>query len=286
MKRLICVLAVLFTTCALIYVAQAPAPPCREAPQYGNDPNGRFAKINGVSLYYEIYGEGQPLLLIHGNGGSINRDRCQIAYFSRTRRVIIADSRSHGRSDNGPGKLKYEQIADDLSALLIELKIDKADVWGHSDGGIAALLLGIRHPEQVRKLVSSSANLSPEALLPATLARVRQLAQQAADMIKAGDQSQDWARVKQQKDMVLEEPHITISTIQKIAVPTLVIGADSDEIPVSHFVEIFRAIPQAQLFIMPGATHGMIRTPGESELYNSVVARFLDGPITNPQAGQ
>ena len=261
-------------------VAQPASSPCSAAPAYGNSPDGRYAKINGISIYYETYGVGQPLVLIHGNGGSIDRDRCQIAYFSQFRRVIIADSRSHGHSDNGPGRLTYEQIADDLSALLAELKIDKTDVWGHSDGGVVALLMGIRHPSQVSKIIASSANLRPDVIYPAWLEGVRQQDQRAADMLKAGDQSQDWARLKQQKDMVLNEPHITSADLQKISAPTLIIGADFDAIPVLHFVEIFGAIPHAELFIMPGATHGMIR--GESaELYNSVVGRFLEHPFVD-----
>ena len=82
--------------------AQQAAQRCPEAPPYGNDPvAGHFAQVNGISLYYETHGNGAPLLLIHGNGGSVNSVRCQIAYFSRSRRVVIADSRSHGRSDAG-----------------------------------------------------------------------------------------------------------------------------------------------------------------------------------------
>ena len=158
-------------TCGLLWVvsygfiaAQTLTPGCPEAPSYGNDTNaGHFAKVNGISLYYEIRGDGPPLLLIHGNGGSIERVRCQIEYFSRSRRVIVADSRAHGRSDSGAGRLTYEQIADDLSALLGELKIDASDLWGHSDGGIVALLLAIRHPGQVRKVIASSANLRERA---------------------------------------------------------------------------------------------------------------------------
>jgi pimeloyl-ACP methyl ester carboxylesterase len=105
--------------------------------------------------------------------------------------------------------------------------------------------------------------------------------QQVADRIKAGDRSQDSLRRKQQLDKVLEEPHIAIRDLQKITAPTLVVGADFDEsIPVSHTLEIFTGLPHAQLFIMPGATHGMIR--GEpAELYNSIVARFLDRPFVD-----
>src|SRR5437870_805368 len=123
MKRFMC-LAILFATYAPIYAAQTSPTPCPDAPQYGNDRSGHFVKVNGISVYYETYGQGEPLLLVHGNGGSINSLRCQIAYFSRSHRVIAADSPSHGRSESITGRLTYEQIADDLSALLTELKID------------------------------------------------------------------------------------------------------------------------------------------------------------------
>ena len=270
--------------CGLVLVVFSPAvvaaqtvPPCPQAPTYGNDAKaGHVAKVNGISLYYESHGNGPPLLLIHGNGGSINSTRCQIAYFSRSHRVIVADSRAHGRSGSGEGRLTFEQIADDLSVLLLDLKIDASDVWGHSDGGIVALVLAIRHPQQVRAMVASSANLRPDetALTPSFFKNVRAGAQTAADMIKAGDRSRDWTRRKRQLDLMLEEPHIPLSDLRKIAAPTLVVGADADIIPLAHTLEIATNIPGAQLFIMPGATHGM--PSAEHEFYNMVVARFLD----------
>ena len=264
-------------------VAQTPTPACPEAPQYGNDAKaGHFAKVNGISLYYEIHGQGSPLLLIHGDGGSINSLRCQIAYFSRSHRVVVADSRSHGRSDLGEGRLTYEQIADDLSGLLDQLAINSADVWGHSGGGIVALLVAIRHPEKVAKLISSSPNLRPDetALFPWLTEGARARSKNAADMIKSGDRSQDWVRIKRQQDLGLEEPHIDVRDLQKILSPTLLMFADSDIIPLGHALEIFNAIPRAQLFVMPGATHGMPRA--EAENYNQVVATFLDRAFARP----
>lgn len=258
---------------------------CAALPSYGSDANaGGFVRVNGIRLYYEVHGGGSPLLLIHGNGDSIASMRCQIAHFSRNRRVIIADSRSHGKSEPGTGRLTYEQIADDLSALLGELKVGSTDVLGHSDGGIVALLLAIRHPRQVGKLVASSANLRPDtsALFPWFLARVRQRAGNAAAMLKAGDRTQDWANRKRQLDLMLEEPHIPVSDLRKIAAPTLIIGADADIMPLAHTVEIYSNIPQVQLFIMPGATHGM--PVAEYELYNLIAGRFLDRPFTRPTA--
>lgn len=263
--------------------AQTAASPCPEAPQYGHEPDaGHLAKVNGISLYYELHGQGSPLLLIHGNGGSVSRLRCEIAFFSRSHQVVVADSRSHGRSDQGDGRLTYEQIADDLSQLLDELNINVADVWGHSDGGIVALLIAIRHPEKVLKLISSSPNLRPDdtALFSWFIEGARARSENAAKMIGAGDRSQDWVRVKRQQDLMLEEPHIDVNAVRKIASPTLLMFADADIIPLSHALEIFNAVPQAQLYVMPGATHGMPNA--ESDTYNAVVAKFLDRPFTRP----
>jgi pimeloyl-ACP methyl ester carboxylesterase len=256
-----------------VAAAQTPVGPCPGVPAYGDNAaaSGR-AKVNGISLYYESYGQGAPLLVIHGNGGSIDRLRCQIGFFSKTRRVIAADSRSHGHSENGPAPLKYEQIADDLSELVRSLGIERIDVLGHSDGGIVALLLAIRHPSQVGKVVASSPNLTPEVLALATGPRSQ--LQLANEMIEAGDHSQDWTRLKMQKEMVLNEPHISINDLRKITAPTLIMAGDNDVIPLNHIIEIANGIPHAQLAVLPAATHDLLR--GQYDLYNFLASRFFE----------
>src|SRR5271154_110429 len=130
---------------------------------YGNNPAaGKYYDIRGFKMYCETYGEGQPVLIIHGNGGSINNFVYQIPYFSQKYKVIIADSRAQGKSKDDGDSLSYEMMADDYAALLSALKIDSAFVIGWSDGGINGLLLAIRHPEKVKKLAVTGANLVPD----------------------------------------------------------------------------------------------------------------------------
>ena len=108
---------------------------------YGNNPQaGNYFNNNGVKVYYEIYGEGKPLVLLHGNGGSIRSRAAFIEEVSKKYKVIAFDSRCHGKSDCPVGYLTYEQMADDVDKVLRHLGIDTAYVWGHSDGGIVGLL--------------------------------------------------------------------------------------------------------------------------------------------------
>jgi len=131
---------------------------------YGSNPEaGNYLTIRGIKMYYESYGTGEPLLMIHGNGGSINSFMNQIPYFSKNYKVIAADSRAQGKSVDTNDSLSFEMMADDFSALLDVLGIDSCNVLGWSDGGINGLLLAIRHPEKVKRLVVTGANLWPDS---------------------------------------------------------------------------------------------------------------------------
>src|SRR5579871_4653884 len=130
---------------------------------YGNNPAaGKYYHIRGINMYCEIYGEGKPLLLIHGNGGSISAFRNNIPYFAKKYKVIALDSRSQGKTIDTNDSFSFEMMADDEAALLDALHIDSAYVIGWSDGGINALLLSMRHPKKVIKLASTGANLWPD----------------------------------------------------------------------------------------------------------------------------
>ena len=136
---------------------------------YGdNKQAGHYIKLRGINLYYETYGQGEPLLLLHFNGGSISAFTYNIPYFANSNKVIAVDSRAQGKTVDRGDSLTFEMMADDFNALLDSLRLDSCYVIGWSDGGISGLLLAIRHPDKVKKLAITGANLWPDTtgLLP------------------------------------------------------------------------------------------------------------------------
>src|ERR1022692_4841484 len=130
---------------------------------YGsNEQVGRDAAVNGIKVYYEVYGAGEPLLLLHGNGGSIQNFLYQIPELSKHFKVIAVDSRAQGKSTDSDKEITYALMASDMSALIDTLKLGSVDVVGWSDGGDVGLELALAHPEQVKKLVTFGANYTHE----------------------------------------------------------------------------------------------------------------------------
>jgi pimeloyl-ACP methyl ester carboxylesterase len=280
MKRLLfaLTLSVLVSDVALAQApAAAPAARSRTAVKYGsNAAAGKTFVHDGVQLYYEVYGTGEPLLVIHGNGGSLGDMAPQIAHFRQRYQVIAMDSRDHGKSADSPDTLTYEKMTDDLAALIDHLKVGPVNVLGWSDGGIEALLLGIRHPAKVKKLVAMAANLNPsdKALYPETLALVKQL---MAAVPASERNTPANRRSLKVTGMMLAEPNIDPKALQKIAAPTLVMAGDHDVITDEHTVEIFRNLRNGQLAILPDSTHAV---PYDNPvLFNATVERFLRTPF-------
>jgi len=254
-----------------------PAQGAAPAVKYGsNAAAGRTFTHDGVKLYYEVYGTGEPLLLVHGNGGSIADLRKQIPYFRQRYRVIAMDSRDQGKSGDSNGPITYEKMTDDLAALLDHLKTGPVNVVGWSDGGIEALLLGIRHPAKVKKIVAMAANLNPTP---------NALSQEVLDLVKsmmdampaAAKNTPEGRRELKVTGMMLVEPHIDAKALQAIKAPTLVLAADYDLIRDEHTVDIFHHVPNSQLAIFPNATH-MIPFD-DPATFNATVDKFLRTPF-------
>lgn len=208
----------------------------------------------GFQMYAETYGKGQPLLIIHGNGGSIKDFTNQIPYFSKKYKVVLADSRAQGQSKDAGDSLSYEMMADDYAALLDAMKIDSALVIGWSDGGINGLLLTMRHPEKVKKLAVTGANLWPDTTAifndveEMVLPEYWDLKNNAN---KTAKQKNNWKLMR----LLVEEPHISLEALQQIKAPTLVIGGDHDVIKPEHTLLISQNIPNAYLWILPNSGH-------------------------------
>lgn len=243
---------------------------------YGNNKAvGKYYNIRGFKMYCEVYGKGQPLLIIHGNGGSISNFVNQIPYFSKKYKVIVADSRSQGKSADKGDSLTYEMMADDYAALLDAMKIDSADVIGWSDGGINGLLLAIRHPEKVKKLAITGANLVPDTTA---------VPKEVWDMV-----TPDYNKLKEKTDktdaekngykllrLLVEQPHIPLSDLHTIKCPTLVIGGDHDVIKPAHTMLIAENIPKSYLWILPNSGHS---TPVVyKDDFNKQVDKFFSTP--------
>ena len=266
--------AIGFLWISIIYCQQQPA--AGNHVSYGyNSAAGKYYDVRGFKMYAETYGTGQPLLIIHGNGGSINNFAYQIPYFSKKYKVIIADSRSQGKSKDPSDSLSYEMMADDLAALLDQMNIDSAYVIGWSDGGINGLLLSIRHPKKVKKLAITGANLWPDTSA---------VFKEVIDMImpeynnlknkqnKTVQEKNSWKLVR----LLIDEPHIPLSDLHKIEIPALVIGGDHDVIRPKHTMLISENIPQSYLWILPDSGHS---TPiYYRDEFNAKVDEFFSKP--------
>lgn len=248
--------------------------------EYGsNDAAGAFCRVNGVRLYYETYGTGEPLLLIHGNGTGIKGWSAQIAHFSKKYQVIAVDCRGRGRSELGSDSLTYLQQADDLATLLDYLHLKQVTVIGKSDGGIIGLLMAIHYPGAMKQLVAYGANAVPDtsALFAESIKEFHYARLEAEHMLEQGDTTNNW-RLEQQKYRLMEfQPHITAADLGKITIPVLVMSCDRDLIKEEHTLWIYRNIPFASLSISPGEVH---RFPSlNPELFNAIVGNWIAQPF-------
>ncbi|MCB9252025.1 MAG: alpha/beta hydrolase [Flavobacteriales bacterium] len=244
--------------------------------KYGkNDKVGRYALVNGIWMYYEEYGEGFPLLILHGNGSSIASQEFQIQYFSRFYRVILADSRGHGRSEMKTIHLTYEQMADDWLALYKHLEIESAYLLGWSDGGILALLMAIRSPDKVKAMVCMGSNTRPrqEAMNKINSTMIVKALEDAFHKSEHENEDGFWARKFQQLQLLYDQPEIPWEALEEIKCPALILAGEKDSIKKEHTEKIANTIPGAKCFIFEGMDHYMpVSQPDE---YNLKVHEFL-----------
>lgn len=259
--RLLCgcaalVLLALGPTCARAEAVRGPAQPTQWI----------RAKIHGHRIYYAVRGDGPTLVFLHGGGDSGEHSFArQLDVFSEHHHIVAPDQVGQGRTPDIPGALSYTGMMEDTAELLRMLKLRNADVVGFSDGGILGLMLAIRHPELVRRLVISGVNIAPEGLRPEDLEELR-----ATQIPKPKTIDEKLAHLWFTSPT---EAELNLGLLAGISQPVLLISGDRDAITLEHTLKIFHALPDAQLCVLPGTDHATFS--GRSEWLNPIIDAFL-----------
>jgi pimeloyl-ACP methyl ester carboxylesterase len=238
------------------------------------------AEVNGIRIYYAVYGQGSPVILLHGGLANTEYWGNQIKALSPHRTVIVMDSRGHGRSTRDARPYGYDLMADDVVALMDALHVPKADIVGWSDGGILGLDLAIRHKDRVGKIFAFAANTVPSGVKddveknPTFAAFIKRAGEEYAT--RSATPKEYDAFVEQISKMWASEPNWTDAQLEAITTPVLVVDGDHDEaIKREHTEYIAATIPHAGLLILPNASHfAFLQDP---ELFNFAILHFLDG---------
>jgi len=282
--RTIHVIAAAFLALLTPLYAQIPSTPARIG----------YAPIDGLKMYYEIRGSGDPLVLIHGGVGGIAMFGNLPDTLARHRQVIAVELQGHGRTADIDRPFSYEAMADDIVALLKYLGFPCSDVMGYSLGGEVALQTAIRHPETVRKLILVSTTFSRNGWYPEVLAQFDQMGPSAGEGMKQSPLNQiypnvNWVALFTKLGDLERKPYDWSASVASLKMSILLIFADADAIRQEHIIEFYGLLgggkrdagldgsrrAAAQLTVLPGATHYNITA---SPILPDVVTNFLDGP--------
>jgi pimeloyl-ACP methyl ester carboxylesterase len=256
-----------------------------------------YAQVNGLAMYYEVHGAGQPLVLVHGALSTIGISFGQLLpALAGDRQVIAVEMQGHGRTADIERPLRYEWLADDVAALLASIGIERADLFGYSLGAGVALQTALRHRERVRKLVLASVSYNSAGLYPELLAGIEHA--QPGDLVgtpyyeeyvRVAPHPEDFPRLfARQQELDGEPQEWPPEAIAALTAPTLLIYGDADVVRPEHAVELFRllgggvagdlvGLPRSQLAVLPGTTHGTVMERGDWLV--PMITRFLDAPM-------
>jgi len=219
---------------------------------FGKNPKaGKMLHLKDADIYYEVYGKGEPLFLLHGNGGSIDAFSKEIPELSKHFQVIAMDTRAQGKStDTSKGPLTYIKFADDVKALADELKLKKINILGWSDGGNTGIEFAIKYPKNTNKVITSGANVFPNGVGENEVENMKK----DAEKMRAEKKPEHDIRLLQ---LMIDEPRITKEQLNKIKAKVFVIAGENDLILRSHTEYIAKEIPNSKLKIFKGASHGV-----------------------------
>jgi len=253
-----------------------------------------YAAVNGLNMYYEVHGEGRPLVLLHGNLSTVEVDFGRIIHtLAATRQIVAVEQQAHGHTADIDRPLRTKTWAADTAALLDTLGIAEADVFGYSSGSAVAVHLAIQRPELVRKLVLASIAYHKDGLHPGLLDGIQDLQPEhlagtpfEESYARVAPRPQDWpVLIEKIKEMDSEVDEWSAEAIRAIGKPALLVYGDSDIVRPEHSAEIFRlfgggvagdlaGLPASRLAILPGTTHVTLVHRGE--WLSSMIEEFLD----------
>lgn len=280
------------TVCTAIVVAMSSP----ILAQSGSSPavKSGYAPVNGLKLYYEIRGTGEPLILLHGGVVGITMFGPNLDALSQKRKVIAVELQGHGHTADIDRQLSFEAMADDVAALLKFLDINKADVMGYSLGGGVALQTAIRHPEMVSKLVIVSAPFKRSGFYPEIIAAFDQMGPAAGEPMKQSPLAKmypnvDWSQLFAKLGDLLRKDYDWSKEVAAIKAPTMIVFADADAVRPAHIIDFYGLFgggqrdagfdgskrPSNQLAILPGLTHYSISS---SLALATAVTPFLEAP--------
>jgi pimeloyl-ACP methyl ester carboxylesterase len=274
-----------------------------------NATKGDYAEVNGLRMYYEVHGEGWPLVLLHGAYMTVDAMGSILPGLAETRRVIVPEMQGHGRTADIDRPITYEGMADDVAALLGHLGIEEAEVFGYSMGGGVALQLAIRYPGSVRRLVVASASFTSDGMQPELHEMIPTITQEtfAGSPMEVAYQElapnpEDFPRLVEKLKRLDMTPFAwPAEDVRGIEAPTMIVVGDADVVRLEHAVEMFRLLgggamgdlagfSKSQLVVLPGTAHFIPPGSGvldRSEWLLAMVAPFLDVPTpeVEPTAG-
>jgi pimeloyl-ACP methyl ester carboxylesterase len=248
--------------------------------------NGQYAEVNGLKMYYQIFGSGPPLVLLHGAFGFVDGWATILPALTKTHQVIALELEGHGHTRDLDRPLTFEQIAEDTAQLLKQLNIKDADFFGYSLGGTVALRVAIRHPELVRKLAvyGSCAGPPKDTYDPEAYKQYQSLSTDFAPKVlkepydKIAPDPTRWpVLVTKVKNLGRDFKGYSAAEVKSIKAPVLIIIGDRDVVRPEHAVEMYRLIPNAQLAVFPGGDHFMLWSSPDKVL--STLVPFLDAPM-------
>ncbi len=270
-----------------------------------NPSSSGYADVNGIKLYHEIYGRGEPLVLIHGGLTTIDELQGWLQPLAQAREVIAVEMQGHGRTADTARPMDFPTMGDDIAALLDYLKIPTADLVGHSFGGASAIRAAIQHPDNVRRLVVISSPYARFGWYPKAQEGMSQVGASMAEHLMrtpTGKFSSRWPEPKRfpqfldKMGKMMSADYDWSADIAKLPMPVLLVFADNDSVSQKHVAEFFALLgggvkepgwintqlSKSRLAVVPGYSHyNFIASPEVPQ----IVDKFLSDPLINPPTG-